>query len=172
MEKRKKKTVLTCVKITPPPYYNSPKETESGESLSRELDVINPMTPTTCRWKIMIISCVGSMTVSLPRIGTKIWCCDFLPHIPIMLQIRWSGDRLVGLLLTPKIFLFDIIDQVNRLESDNDKKSEEVRHLKEKLTMRESEINWMRDETSQRAQALQTAVRNYAQPLSSAPSVK
>lgn len=48
-----------------------------------------------------------------------------------------------------------------------DKKNEEIKHLKEKLAMRESEINWIREETAQRASALQSAVRNYTQPLSS-----
>ena len=67
---------------------------------------------------------------------------------------------------------FMITDQVNRLESDCDKRGDEIRHLKEKLSMRDSEINWMREETAQRAQALQTAVRNYAQPLSTAPATK
>lgn len=48
-----------------------------------------------------------------------------------------------------------------------DKKNEEIKHLKEKLAMRESEIHWIREETAQRASALQSAVRNYTQPLSS-----
>lgn len=57
--------------------------------------------------------------------------------------------------------------QVSKLELGADKKSEEIKHLKEKLAMREADIAWMREETAQRAQALQTAVRNYAQPFSS-----
>lgn len=56
-------------------------------------------------------------------------------------------------------------DRVSQLENDVDKKNEQLKHLKEKLSMRESDIAWMREETAQRAKALQVAVKNYAQPL-------
>lgn len=59
-----------------------------------------------------------------------------------------------------------LLDQVSQLELALEKKSEELKHVKEKLSMREAEIGWMREETAQRAQALQTAVRNYTAPLS------
>jgi len=57
------------------------------------------------------------------------------------------------------------VDRVSQLENDVDKKNEQLKHLKEKLSMRESDIAWMREETAQRAKALQVAVKNYAQPL-------
>jgi len=63
-----------------------------------------------------------------------------------------------------------VTDQISRLEAELDKKAEELKHTKEKLQMREADITWMREETAQRAQALQTAVRNYAQPLSTSLS--
>ncbi|XP_067929473.1 leucine-rich repeat-containing protein 45-like [Watersipora subatra] len=57
-------------------------------------------------------------------------------------------------------------ERLCQLELNVDKKNEEIKHLKEKIAMREADIVWMREETTQRAHALQTAVRNYAQPFS------
>lgn len=64
---------------------------------------------------------------------------------------------------------FTFLEKISRLEESVEKRGEELRHAKEKLAMRESEITWMREENAQRAHALQAAVRNYTQPLSASP---